>query len=87
MAVRLMAESLGKPEAAAGKKTLPGMAARAVLDVMTAAMGSVRPAGVERAGLDDQDRAPSGRLAAAHFAQAGPADAATLGHQPSWPAR
>jgi hypothetical protein len=38
MAVTLMAESLGKPEAAAGKKTLPGMAARAVLDVMRTAM-------------------------------------------------
>jgi hypothetical protein len=37
-AVTLMTESLGRPETAAGRKTLPGMAARAVLDVMTAAM-------------------------------------------------
>ena len=34
----LMTESLGKPETAAGRKTSPGKAARAVLDVMTAAM-------------------------------------------------
>ena len=33
-----MAESLGRPLTAAGRKTLPGMVARAVLDVMTAAM-------------------------------------------------
>src|SRR5580693_4710788 len=33
-----MTESLGRPETAAGRKTLPGMAARAVLDVITAAM-------------------------------------------------
>ncbi len=33
-----MTESLGRPETAAGRKTLPGMAARPVLDVMTAAM-------------------------------------------------
>ena len=37
-AVTLMTESFGKPETAAGRKTLPGMAARAVLDVITAAM-------------------------------------------------
>jgi hypothetical protein len=33
-----MTESLGRPETAAGRNTLPGMAARAVFDVMTAAM-------------------------------------------------
>jgi hypothetical protein len=36
--VTLMTESFGRPETAAGRKMLPGMAARAVLDVMTAAM-------------------------------------------------
>ena len=34
----LTTESLGRPTTAAGTKTLPGMAARAVFDVMTAAM-------------------------------------------------
>ena len=34
----LITESLGRPETAAGRKTFPGMAARAVLDVMTATM-------------------------------------------------
>src|SRR2546423_3619243 len=34
----LTTESLGRPEAAAGRNTLPGITARAVLDVMTAAM-------------------------------------------------
>src|SRR6202035_1460999 len=37
-AVTLTTESLGRPETAAGTKTLPGMAARAVFDVITAAM-------------------------------------------------
>src|ERR1035438_7059501 len=37
-AVTLTTESLGRPEMAAGRKTLPGMVARAVLEVMTAAM-------------------------------------------------
>src|SRR5580704_14975187 len=37
-AVTLTTESLGRPEAAAGRNTLPGIAARAVLEVMTAAM-------------------------------------------------
>ena len=34
----LTTESLGKPETAEGRKTLPGTAARAVFEVMTAAM-------------------------------------------------
>jgi hypothetical protein len=37
-AVTLTTESVGRPETAAGRKTLPGMAAKVVLDVMTAAM-------------------------------------------------
>ena len=37
-AVTLTTESLGRPEMAAGRNTLPGMVARAVLEVMTAAM-------------------------------------------------
>jgi hypothetical protein len=37
-AVMLTTESLGRPETAAGRKTLPGMAAREVLDVITAVM-------------------------------------------------
>src|ERR1700685_974720 len=37
-AVTLTTESLGRPEMAAGRNTLPGMAAKAVLEVMTAAM-------------------------------------------------
>src|SRR5450755_4154405 len=37
-AVTLTTESLGSPEDAAGRKTLPGMAARPVPEVMTAAM-------------------------------------------------
>jgi hypothetical protein len=37
-AVTLTTESFGSPEMAAGRKTLPGMAARAVLEVMTAAV-------------------------------------------------
>src|ERR1700730_223787 len=37
-AVTLTTESLGRPETAAGTKTLPGMAASAVFEVMTAAM-------------------------------------------------
>ncbi|HZR50975.1 MAG TPA: NUDIX hydrolase [Streptosporangiaceae bacterium] len=37
-AVMFTTESLGRPEAIAGRNTLPGIAARAVLDVMTAAM-------------------------------------------------
>src|SRR5690348_11063164 len=36
-AMALTTESLGRPEAAAGRNTLPGMAARPVLDVITAA--------------------------------------------------
>jgi hypothetical protein len=36
-AVTLTTESLGSPLAIAGTKTLPGIAARPVLDVMTAA--------------------------------------------------
>src|SRR5262249_43776100 len=36
-AVTLTTESLGRPDVAAGRKTLPGMAARPVLEVMTAA--------------------------------------------------
>jgi len=35
--VTLTTESLGRPEEAAGRKTLPGMAARPVLEVITAA--------------------------------------------------
>jgi hypothetical protein len=37
MAVTLTTESRGSPDAPEGTKTLPGMAASAVLDVMTAA--------------------------------------------------
>jgi hypothetical protein len=36
--VTVTTESLGRPETAAGRKTLPGIAARAVLEEMTAAM-------------------------------------------------
>jgi len=49
--------------------------------------GSVQPAGVERVGLDDQDRASLSGLTTARFAEIGPADAAALGHHSSWPAR
>src|SRR5215471_17316726 len=37
-AVTLTTESLGRPDEVAGTKTLPGMAARAVLEVMMAAI-------------------------------------------------
>src|ERR1022692_4168201 len=49
--------------------------------------GGFQAAGVERAGLDDQDRAALGGLAAAGLAEIGPPDAAALDHQPSWRAR
>jgi hypothetical protein len=38
MAVALTTESRANPVTAAGRKTLPGMVANAVFDVMTAAM-------------------------------------------------
>ena len=47
-AVTLTTESLGSPETAAGTKTLPGMAASAVFDVMTAAMVVLSQPGLGR---------------------------------------
>src|ERR1039457_1555945 len=49
--------------------------------------GGIQATGVEWAGLDDQDRAALGGLAAAGLAEIGPPDAAALGHQSSWRAR
>src|ERR1022692_4574031 len=44
-------------------------------------------AGVERTGLDDQDRAALGWLAATRLPEVGPPDAAAPDHQSSWRAR
>jgi len=49
--------------------------------------GGIQPARVERIGLDDQDRAPFGRFAAARLAEICPVDAAAAAHQSSWSAR
>src|SRR5450631_2153421 len=49
--------------------------------------GGVQAAGVKGPGLDDQDRAALGGLAAVRFSEVSPPDAATLDHQSSWRAR
>jgi hypothetical protein len=76
-AVTLITESLGRP----------GQHGQGRVGGDDGGNSGVEPAGVEGAGLDDQDRAPFDGPAAARLAQISPADAAADGHQSSWRAR
>ena len=79
----LTTESRGRPVAAAGTKTLPGIVASRVFEVITAATVVLQPAGVEGPGLDHQDWSAFRPLAPGGLPEISPVDAATVDHQSS----
>jgi hypothetical protein len=72
--VTLTTESFGSPAESCGKNGVTGYRGQTGAGGDDGHQHGVQPAGVAGAGLDHQDRAAPGRLAAAWFAQVGPAD-------------